>query len=311
MNDINCMNCAGCLKLTVRDVFDTRFGVEGFYHIYRCADCGLEQTRPVPKLEELIRLYEEYYNFRGKNDSSYTNLRTRLFSSVLYRIWLWLDGDISFHLSKGRGRLLDIGCNEGRGLRFYEQNGFSAEGLELNGEAARVARTAGFVVHTKLLGNFQPDQPFDVAVLSNVLEHDLNPKRMLADVRRILGTKGQVWISCPNNKSLFRSLFGRYWINWHAPFHIIHFSADTLREMLENSGFEEVSIVQETPALWVSHSLLAALFARPGKSNPKIRSPLLVIILLGLIRGIFFPVLFFANRTGRGDCLVATARVRR
>ena len=46
---------------------------------------------------------------------------------------LILEGDFSFHRPKGTGRLVDIGCNEGRGLKIYSRNGFQAEGLELNG----------------------------------------------------------------------------------------------------------------------------------------------------------------------------------
>lgn len=51
-----------------------------------------------------------------------------------------------------------------------------------------------FVVYTKLLEKFEPKEPFDVVVLSNVLEHSLNPKKMLQHVRRILKPGGRVWI---------------------------------------------------------------------------------------------------------------------
>ena len=112
-----------------------------------------------------------------------------------------VDGDISFHLRRGQGRLLDVGCNEGRGMEIYRQNEFAPEGLELNEKAAQNACMAGLVVHTKPLEEFQPEEPFDVVVLSNVLEHSLNPKKMLQDVRCILKSGGCVWISCPNIES--------------------------------------------------------------------------------------------------------------
>jgi len=65
-----------------------------------------------------------------------------------------LDGDISFHSRRGQGRLLDVGCNKGRGLLIYQHNGFSPEGLELNEKAAQDARKAGFTVHTQTLEEF-------------------------------------------------------------------------------------------------------------------------------------------------------------
>ncbi|MCK5235855.1 MAG: class I SAM-dependent methyltransferase, partial [Deltaproteobacteria bacterium] len=188
-----------------------------------------------------------------------------MFSSRLYQWWLALDGDVSFHGFKGSGRLLDIGCNEGRGLRIYESNGFYAEGLELNEKAAAEARARGFKVHADMLEEFLPEQSYDTVVMSNVLEHSLQPKEMLKHATRILKPGGQIWVSCPNVDSWLRVLFGRAWINWHVPFHIVHFSEDTLRDMLEDSGFMDITIRQETPAHWFAQSAIAYLFARKGQ----------------------------------------------
>src|SRR5262249_24464284 len=211
--------------------------------------CGFEQLRPVPTASELKNLYESYYNFGGENDTLYTNLRERFLSSSLYRWWTRLDGDISFHDRKGTGRLLDVGCNEGRGLKIYSHNGFQAEGLELNEKAAEVARRAGFTVDTRMLSDFTASTPYDVVILSNVLEHSLDPKQMLLDVRRLLRPGGHVWISCPNGRSWLRSAFGHILINWHVPFHISQFSSDTMHRFLSQTGFGSVEMKQITPAL--------------------------------------------------------------
>jgi len=163
-----------------------------------------EQTWPVPSLTELKKLYEAQYNFGGETDTLYTRLREWFLMSILYRLWIRLDGDISFHSRSGSGRLIDIGCNEGRGLRIYARNGFQVEGLELNATAAAVAESIGFDVYTCLLDEFHPSNSYDVAVLSNVLEHSLNPGQMLLEVKRILARGGQTWISCPNSESWLR-----------------------------------------------------------------------------------------------------------
>jgi 2-polyprenyl-3-methyl-5-hydroxy-6-metoxy-1,4-benzoquinol methylase len=80
-----------------------------------------------------------------------------------------MDGDVFFYLRQGPGRLLDVGCNGGRGLVTYARNGFQAEGLEINEQAAAVARAQGCTVHVMTLAEFCPAEPFDVLVLSNVL----------------------------------------------------------------------------------------------------------------------------------------------
>jgi SAM-dependent methyltransferase len=301
-----CLVCGATLKVTLEELADTRFGSPGVYKICRCVRCGLEQTHPLPSLSALKSLYECHYNFGGEKGTAYTSLREWFLSSQLYRLWLAVDGDNAFYTRTGEGKLLDVGCNEGRGLRQYARNGFQAEGLDLNENAVRVAWDAGLTVYPVPLEDFQPPVPYDVVVLSNVLEHSVDPKGMLLDAGRVLKSGGQVWVSCPNSESWMRSLFGRSWINWHVPFHIVQFSRSSLQQLLANAGFDHVEFRQVTPAAWVASSLIVKIFFRDGKPTWQLRMPLLLAGLMLLIRTLFFPILWIANRLGKGDCLVAT-----
>ena len=303
----SCLLCGAVAHLTISRLMDTRFGIPGSYNVTRCSRCGLEQIDPPPSHEELKHLYESYYNFGGREKKLYGRVRKWFFRSGAHRLWAAIDGDICFYTRTGSGRLLDLGCNEGRGLRIYSDNGYEVEGLELNEEAAAVAREGGFAVHTGLLETLHPSTLFDVVVLSNVLEHSLNPIQMLRDVRRVLRPGGQVWISCPNSRSGFRSLFGRYWINWHAPFHIVHFSRDTLAKLLREEGFTGIKLREVTPSLWVASSIIVRLFASKGKPTRQLRNPFLLFGLMLVSRLVLCPVLYLCNRRGRGDCLVASA----
>ena len=304
----NCLICSAPLVQLRSGVFDTRFGINTPYSIAKCSKCHLEQTIPLPTQHELNALYECFYNFSGERNTRYTQIRAKFINSFLYRIWLAIDGDISFHQRTGRGQLLDVGCNEGRGLEFYKKHGFSSEGLELNSHAAEEARSKGFVVHGCTLEGFKTDKKYDVIVLSNVLEHSLNPADMLRAIYGLLNPNGQVWISCPNSRSWLRSAFGRFWINWHVPFHVVHFSPETLRDILKTTQFSVTEMRQETPALWVSHSVIARLFAKPCQPTLQLRSAMLVAPLILLIRSLFFPLLWLGNLCKRGDCLVVVAR---
>lgn len=306
-NRNGCLLCGAMLEVVLTGVTDNRLGTPGSFEIRRCVRCGFEQTFPVPSLAELTELYETHYNFGGERDTPYTKLRERFLFSYANRLWVWLDGDVAFHQRRGVGRLLDIGCNEGRGLRIHAANGFQVEGLELNETAAGVARQAGFEVHACLLEGFNPATPYNVAVLSNVLEHSLEPRQMLLDVHRILATGGQVWISCPNSRSWLRRAFGRSWINWHVPFHISHFSQGTLRRLLEETGYARIEMRQITPALWVALSLIAFLFAKRGRKTWQLRNPFLILLFMMIARFVVFPALWFGNLCGRGDCLQVVA----
>ena len=116
------------------------------------------------------------------------------------------------------------------------------------------------------------------------------------------GSVARMWTAGSENCS------DRYWINWHVPFHIVHFSQKTLTNILKETGFEIQEIRQESPALWLAHSIIVRLFAQFGRPTKQLRNPFLVAALLILIRIFFFPLLWLGNRMGRGDCLVVVAR---
>ena len=304
-----CLFCGAPTARERADIVDNRFGSPGVYSIHACAACGGKQTHPRPDQQALKDLYERYYNYGGKTDSTYASAREKFLFSPFYRLMLAIDGDISFHARKGAGRLLDIGCNEGRGLRLYRQNGYEAEGLELNSHAAATARAGGFAVHEKLVEEFEPVQRYDVCVLSNVLEHAPDPRAMLRHVARILVPGGQVWISLPNASSALAKMFGAAWVNWHVPFHIVHFSQARLEKLLAEEGFALASSKNITPALWAAQSAIAWAWRRdPAAAIRLQRKAILVAGLMAIARGLLFPLLWAWNKSRRGDCLVVAAK---
>jgi hypothetical protein len=107
-----------------------------------------------------------------------------------------------------------------------------------------------------------------------------------------------------------RRLFGRDWINWHVPFHITHFSQDRLARLLDEAGFDVVSRQQITPALWVAQTVIAKIFSGAPDQPQQLRQPVLVAWLMLVARGLCWPLLWLANVTGHGDCLVLKARKR-
>lgn len=298
-----CTVCQAPTDVVLDGTQDIRLGVPGQWDIVRCRRCGFEQTSPSLSAAELTALYEAYYNHGGEAGTRYVKLRDWFFfKSPLYRLMLWLDGDISFHTERGAGRrLLDIGCNEGRNLEFYRKAGFVAEGQEINSVAAKIARDRRFVVHTTPLAQLSVP-PYDRIVMSQVLEHVLDPVDTLAACRRLLAPDGELWISVPNARSWQRDVFGRRWINWHVPFHVSHFTARTLTDVLQKAGFSVVSIKNASPAAWLAQSIMASIWRKP-----RARSALLLGGFMLMAYGLL-PLLWLGNGIGRGDCLVVKAR---
>ncbi len=305
---VPCYLCGRSCLPSVTGLFDDRFGTSGIYDLMRCRHCGLEQTWPRPGESELKELYEQFYNWGGGRENLRTKLRDWFLFSAWYRPWLKWDGDIGFHLRQGRGRLLDVGCNEGRGLAIYAYNGFQSEGLEINERAAAMAREKGFPVHTIPLAQFTPKEPFDVVVLANVLEHVPDPLGLLSQVRRVLRPGGQVWLSCPNAASRWRRVFGRCWIHYHVPFHVWQFSPPSLKQILIRAKLHSVEIQTFTPALWLAGSICGLLDRRQGRPNRMRRSALVIAGLMLASRCFILPFLGQFDRLMAGDCLIVTAQ---
>ncbi|MSN25631.1 MAG: methyltransferase domain-containing protein [Geobacter sp.] len=302
----NCRLCRYPLPEVAITATDLRFGIPDSYEIVQCNNCGLYQLQSDMDETTLTEFYTRYYNFTEIINNWYSILRFTFFS-IFGKAWTRIDSDISFHSQKGSGRLLDLGCNEGRNLVYYRNNGFDAEGLELNPLAAEAARKLNFKVHVGKIEDFVPVVQYDVVVLSNVLEHATNPTNMLKAVSKLLTPKGTIWISCPNVESWQRYLFRRFWINWHVPFHIIHFSEKTMLHLLDIAKFRTIQLHYESPALWTAHSLIAALFSRQAHPTHQLRNPFLVGGLMFALRLLLFPLYWLANIFKKGDCLIVKA----
>ena len=74
LGNIKCLACGSKVTAELRNVFDTRFGIEKAWDICRCMVCGTKQTIPIPLPDELKRLYEVYYNFGGEKGTIYIRL---------------------------------------------------------------------------------------------------------------------------------------------------------------------------------------------------------------------------------------------
>jgi SAM-dependent methyltransferase len=301
-----CLLCGRECRTVVTGLFDDRFGAPGTFDVIQCPECGLWRTWPMLMVWQFKDLYEQFYDRGVSAESFYASWRDRFFSSDLYRLWLKWDGDIAFHLRRGIGRLLDVGCSDGRGLSHYARNGFQVEGLEINELAAEQARQRGWVVHSGAVADFVPKAPYRVVVLSQVLEHLPDPIATLAQLRRCLEPTGELWIACPNADSIWRSVFGRNWINWHVPYHLWHFTPVALTKVLEKAGFQVDEMTTISPAIWVAQSICIMVGSRPGRINQVMRLARgISIFILGLRA---FSFLRGGDRRLRGDCLLAIAK---
>lgn len=246
---------------------DRLFGAPGSWNLLQCPACGLVWLNPRPIPEDLPKLYVTYYTHAPSEQtpSSYATLRKKLkwrvlanafgytelrggpvrqiVGLVLSRIGPLRDkvgGTAMWLEAAERGRLLDVGCGDGRFLRQMQDLGWEATGVEPDPVAFRAA-TGGRKANV-LLGTLEeaalPDSAFHVVTMNNVIEHLSDPIRTLRECYRVLRQDGSLTVVTPNIESLGRRWFGRAWLHWDPPRHLFLLSAKTLRQCLESVGFE-------------------------------------------------------------------------
>jgi SAM-dependent methyltransferase len=170
------------------------------------------------------------------------------------------------------GRILDIGCGNGRFIQELSELGWTCVGIEMDTHAATIARKKGCNV---LVGSFDdlvlPHDFFDVVRLNHVLEHSYDPVEWLRKIARILRVGGEVYIGVPDYDSLTRRLFGKYACNLDIPRHLYHFDRRAIQELLGQTGFTMVSFGYysfHSDYLIVS---LGNVFRHKLKIHPKLR----------------------------------------
>ena len=136
---------------------------------------------------------------------------------------------------KGKN-LLDIGSGEGNILELFEKKKFNVTGIEpseknikiINKKLKKGICKQGFI-ETEL--NFETK--FDIIIMSHVLEHVIDCRKILENLKKSLSKNGLLFIevpNCGNKKYLEESI--------NTQQHIHHFTKNGLQELLKSLGFQ-------------------------------------------------------------------------
>jgi len=143
-------------------------------------------------------------------------------------------------------RVLDIGAGTGTlAVTLRDRKGATVVCVEPDSDRAELARARGLTVHVTDLDTFAATspEPFDVAVLADVIEHLPYPGPIIATARRLLKPTGHLLVSVPNaahwtiRASLLRGRFDYEPTGLMDATHLRWFTLASLRRMLESCGF--------------------------------------------------------------------------
>ncbi len=281
---IKCTICGVILDFE-NCLFDDRYGYPGCFDLYKCSSCGHRIINIEFTPAQLTELYTDYYPRASYDVTKFKAAEgSRGFCAWLSGVgrsaYLWVPENV---------KVLDIGCGFGETLAYHKARGCDVYGVEVDENIRKVADMYVFNVH---VGQFTPDQYepefFDYVTLDQVVEHVCAPIKTLQGVAKVLKPGGLAILSLPNSNGWGARLFGSRWINWHAPYHLHHFSEQSMRIAALNAGLCIDSVRTVTSSEWLhyqwNHMLMYPRMGEPSIFwSPKAKRSLRDKLVLGIL----------------------------
>lgn len=286
---------------------DLMFDHHQRHDYFCCTDCGLIFMHPMPDALSIAGFYPSTYDIY-EDDIKPAELG------------VWKKAALKAHLGYGHlsgsplsflagfavppettphwipdGRLLDVGCGNGRFLCSMRALGWKVQGVEFSEDGVRVCRKADLPVHHgDLVSAMLADESFDVITVRHVIEHIPEPLPFMRELVRILKPGGQLIMETPNSQALGRAWLGTNWFANEVPRHLYLYHPENLKRLALRHGLHCESLRLSTSPKILLNSLDYILENR-GRPSKRIRWRRL------LARG----YVWLAQRSGRGDIVHA------
>jgi SAM-dependent methyltransferase len=240
------------------------------YKRYECPNCDVHWWEPLKIIPEFYEseVFEYYVVF-------HEGVRTKLdeYHKAFFKHFP----------SSVRGKLLDVGCGDGRFLRHAKEQGFEVWGIDFDKKSVEnVKRNLGIdTVFAMSLEEFyeyakEKNLKFDVITFFEVLEHQDKPREFLEMVKGLLKEGGHIAGSVPNRERLFVEMDWKY-VHWdYPPHHFLRFSKSSLEKAFNFSGFKDVEVYKlDFPFAELLPYLEKKLFGNLDKLKIKLKGMML------------------------------------
>lgn len=309
-----CYLCGSAGKVLYQNLTDRLFGAPGKWTLKACTgtDCGLLWMDPRPSTDEIGKAYCQYYTHGNKNETGQTR-GVRLIRAMLHGMstrFLGLRSERRrykcMYLDKTLpGRLLEVGCGNGKRLARMKALGWDVMGQEIDPMAADYARTRkGIPVHLGPLETIDKPDEYDAVIVSHVIEHVHDPVDLLENCSRLLKKGGVLVILTPNAASYGHRKFGSHWRGLEPPRHLHLFTTKTLLRLLQNTQFSS-SRVWTTPVGAYGIGQQSRLFNK----NPLVPGS---TTLRDVLRGFWFQIvarmIFLIDRDSGEECVLIAVK---
>ena len=234
--------------------------------IYRCKSCGTGFLNRPPAMQWLQSIYQ----YSGQALTQAITLEEVLAREAEFPNCV-VDAARMSQLanqsnSSGNHQALDIGSGFGfytKALRAVGYRTVSINPGKYENEVFRLLN--GDEPLDVMFENYQPAEQFGVVMMSQVLEHLLEPDQAISKVANLLESGGVLACAVPNFDSFLVKLLGTkdnacLWV----PEHVNYFSEKGLKDLVERNGFRVIKMEQITRIPYNALSKRLRLKGRPA-----------------------------------------------
>lgn len=264
---------------------DLMYELHERYDYFMCPACACVFQNPMPDMAAIATFYPENYMVFDQETRvrKVTKLRMALLRQA--RGYRHLEPPLAHRLVAsilapfqqfmtpawdGGGRMLDVGCGNGRFLTTMRALGWAVQGVEFSESGVKACRMSDLSVHHGDLASAAfPDGSFDLITVRHVIEHVPEPQPFIAELARILRPGGRLVVETPSSEALGRRWFATNWYANDVPRHLFLFAPANLEQLAAAHGLNKVALVMETTPKIFLNSLDYAI-ANRGKPSKRI-----------------------------------------
>lgn len=216
-----------------------------------CVRCKSLSTKTVYNEEQIKEYYSSYIT--DEVDEFSDEIRSRVSQKIR---------DLT--AINNAKSMYDYGFGSGIFLKEGSRLGLDCFGYEYSDGLIEKGVLLGATIEDAQQLNAEESPRVDIFIVIETLEHLVLPKSVLETAFRRLNKGGVLYMTTPNARSLNRRLLGGRWSVFNPPEHITIFSADSVRILLQEIGFGNISV---TTSGFNPHDLIRAIRTRSKSAN--------------------------------------------
>jgi 2-polyprenyl-3-methyl-5-hydroxy-6-metoxy-1,4-benzoquinol methylase len=216
---------------------------------------GFKRVSPTPPVEQIAKYYaDEFYASYDKDKINDSALSVQQLDKDFYDSWrIDLAKSVESIFSGRSIRVFDFGCGWCETISLFKNRGHDCYGIDTAVDAVAYGVKSGFNVALSDLVDINPfGIRYDLVIMQNVLEHLSDPVGIVSSIfTDMLSEGGVLFIDVPNEYNDFQVAadkaykLNEWWVS--PPAHLNYFSADSLKSLLSDIGFNIVDCMSSFP----------------------------------------------------------------